>query len=170
MTKLQPDNNRGFTLPEMLIVLCVMVVMTLIAVPAFMSLLPEMRLNSSARQVFMAFARARQGAVTLNTDACVKFNQTENTIQAWLDNGPGSARGNGAKDASESYVFQGTMDDGVSIALFYPSDTFRFNARGLPKTSGWIQEQLLSYVIYLVNTESKYKNIRINPVGGIKIS
>ena len=91
-----------------------------------MSLLPEMRLNSSARQVFMAFARARQGAVTLNTDACVKFNQTENTIQAWLDNGPGSARGNGAKDASESYVFQGTMDDGVSIALFYPSDTFRF--------------------------------------------
>ena len=61
MIKLQSNNNRGFTLPEMLIVLCIMVVMTLIAVPTFMNLLPGMRLNSSARQVFMAFARARQG-------------------------------------------------------------------------------------------------------------
>ena len=170
MIKLQPNHNRGFTLPEMLIVLCVMAVMTLTAVPVFMSLLPEMRLNSSARQVFMAFARARQGAVTLNTDACVKFSQASKTIKVWLDNGPGGARGNGAKDASESYVFEGTMDDGVSIALFYPGDTFRFNARGLPKTSGWIEEQLLSYIIYLTNTENKYKNIRITPVGGIKIS
>ena len=100
----------------------------------------------------------------------MKFSQTNKTIKAWLDNGPGSARGNGAKDASENYVFEGTMDDGVSIALFYPSDTFRFNARGLPKTSSWIEEQLLSYIIYLANTENKYKNIRITPVGGIKIS
>jgi prepilin-type N-terminal cleavage/methylation domain-containing protein len=170
LLKLQPDNNRGFTLPEMLMVLCIMVVMTLIAVPTFMNLLPGMRLNSSARQVYMAFARARQGAVTQNTDACVKFSQTNKTIKVWLDNGPGGARGNSAKDASEAYVFEGTLDDGVSIALFYPYDTFTFNARGLPKTSSWIEEQLLSYVIYLVNTDSKYKNIRINPVGSIKIS
>lgn len=167
---LQPDHNHGFTLPEMLIVLCIMMVMTLIAVPTFMNLLPEMRLNSSARQVYMAFARARQGAVTQNTDACVKFSQANKTIHAWLDNGPGSARGNSAKDASEPYVFEGVMDEGVSIAFFYPYDTFTFNARGLPKTSSWIQEQLLAYMIYLVNTDSKYKSIQINPVGSIKIS
>ena len=42
--------------------------MTLIAVPTFMNLLPDMRLNSSARKVYMAFARARQGAVTQNIE------------------------------------------------------------------------------------------------------
>ncbi|MCF8127285.1 MAG: prepilin-type N-terminal cleavage/methylation domain-containing protein [Deltaproteobacteria bacterium] len=167
---LQTDNQKGFTLPEMLIVLAIMVVMTLIAAPAFINLLPDMRLNSSARQVYMAFARARQGAVTQNSDACVKFSSSNKTIKVWLDNGPGAARGNSAKDASEAYVFEGTLDDGVSISLFYPYDTFVYNARGLPKTTSWIEEQLLAYIIYLVNTENKYKNIRITPVGGIKIS
>ena len=170
VTRLKKDSQKGFTLPEMLIVICIMTVMTLIAVPTFMNLLPGMRLNSSARQVYMAFARARQGAVTQNTDACVKFSSSNKTIHVWLDNGPGSARGNSAKDASEAYVFEGTLDDGVSISLFYPQDTFVFNARGLPKTSSWIEEQLLAYIIYLVNSENKYKNIRITPVGGIKIS
>lgn len=169
--KLQPDNNHGFTLPEMMIVLCIMVVMTLIAVPTFMNLLPGMRLNSSARQVYMAFARARQGAVTQNTDACVKFSQTEKTIKVWLDNGPGSARGNSAKDASEAYIFEGTMDDGISIASYYPSnDTVTFNARGLPETSSFFEEQIYSYIIRLENADSKYKSIRITPVGGIKVS
>jgi Tfp pilus assembly protein FimT len=149
----------------MLIVICIVAVMTLIAVPAFMRLLPEMRLNSSARQVFMAFARAKQGAVSQNTDACVKLSQIDNTIKAWLDNGPGSARGNGAKDVSEPYVFEGTMDDGVSI-VSYPSDTFHFNARGLANTSSWIEGRL---IIRLAITENKYKSIRITPVGGINI-
>ncbi len=170
MLGLRTKPDQGFTLPEMLIVLAVMVVMAMIAVPAFMQLLPGMRLNSSARQVYMAFARAKQGAVAQNTDACVKFSSSNKTILAWLDNGPGSARGTGAKDSSETYVFEGTLDDGISIAFMYPSDTFRFNSRGLPKTSSWIEEQLLSYYMYLQNSESKYKTIRITPVGGIKIS
>ncbi len=170
MKKLHPHNHRGFTLTEMMIVLCIIVATALIAVPTFMNLLPQMRLNSSARQVFMAFARARQGAVTQNADACVKFSQANRTISAWVDNGPGSARGNSAKDASEPYIFQGTLDAGVSIAFFFPYDTLVFNARGLPKTSSWMEEQLLSYFIYLVNSDNRYKSIRVSPVGGIKIS
>ena len=170
MLKLQPENNRGFTLHEMMIVLCVMVVMTLIAVPTFMNLLPGMRLNSSARQVFMAFARAKQGAVTQNTDACVKFSKTNKTILVWLDNGPGSARGNGAKDASESYVFEGALDDGIIISSHYPGDTVTFDARGLPKSSGWFLDNFLAYWIFLTNSQDKNKSIRISPVGGIKIS
>ena len=170
MLKLKSNNNHGFTLPEMLIVLVIMGVMTLIAIPTFMSLLPGMRLNSSARQVYMAFARARQGAVTQNTDACVKFSQTNKTIKVWLDNGPGGARGNSAKDASESYVFEGTLDDGILISSHYPGDTVTFDARGLPKSAGWFQDNFLAYWIFLMNSQDKIKSIRISPVGGIKIS
>lgn len=164
MNKLQPGNNRGFTLPEMMMVLCVMAVMTFIAVPAFMKLLPGMRLNSSARQVYTAFARARQGAVTTNSDACVKFSSSNKTIEAWLDNNPE----NGAKDNNEPYIFEGALDDGVSIAQI-SADKFTFNSRGLPKTSSWLQDLLFSYNIRLMNTESKLKNIRVSSSGGIKI-
>ena len=170
MLKLRQKNIGGFTLPEMLVVLCILVVMSLIAVPAFMKLLPGMRLNSSARQIYTAFARARQGAVSQNTDACVKFSRSNKTIEVWLDNGPGSAGGNGAKDSSEPYVFEGALDDGISIQFLYPSDTFRFNSRGLPKTSSWIEEQFLSYYVYLQNSESKYKLIVVTPTGGVRVS
>ena len=169
MTKLQPDNIRGFTLPEMMIVLCIMGVMTLIAVPAFMSLLPEMRLNSSARQVFIAMARARQGAVSQNANACIKFSTTDNSIRAWLDNGPGGARGNYAKDASEPYIFEGFLDDGVIIAFRYPGDTAAFNARGLPVGGGDYLGNYLSYILYLQNSQNKYKGIKISPIGAITI-
>ena len=168
--KLRQKNIGGFTLPEMLVVLCILVVMSLIAVPAFMKLLPGMRLNSSARQIYTAFARARQGAVSQNTDACVKFSQSNKTIEVWLDNGQGSAEGNGAKDSGEPYVFEGALDDGISIQFLYPSDTFRFNSRGLPKTSTSWEEQVLSYWIYLRNSESKYKLIIVTPTGGVRVS
>lgn len=175
MLKLKSDNNHGFTLPEMLIVLAIMGVMTMIAIPTFMNLMPGMRLNSSARQVYMAMARAKQGAVSQNTDAYVMVDTDDNSIKAWLDNGPGAARGNGAKDASEPFIFEGFIDDGVSFASIYPtpptaeSPTAGFNSRGLPKTSSLVEEQWTSYSIRLVNTDSKFKNVRINPVGCIKI-
>ena len=170
VNKLQPGNNRGFTLPEVMIVLCIMVVMTLIAVPAFMNLLPGMRLNSSARQVFMAMARARQGAVSSNTDAYVKFDTNDNSIKVWLDNGPDAATGNGAKDASEPYIFEGVTDDGVTFAFRYPSDTAGFNSRGLPITGGYYLSNYLAYFLWLQNSEGTYKSIIVNPVGNIKIS
>ncbi len=165
MNKLQPGNNRGFTLIEMLIILCVMGVMTLIAVPAFMSLLPEMRLNSSARQVFTAMARARQGAVSNNTDAYVIFDTNDNSIKVWLDNGPDAATGNGARDESEPYIFEGFTDNGVTFALMSPADTAGFNSRGLPYLDNYSQ-----YDLRLQNSEGKYKSIIINPAGNIKIS
>ena len=158
---------RGFTLPEMLVVLCILVVMSLIAVPAFMKLLPGMRLNSSARQIYTAFARARQGAVSQNTDACVKFSQSNKTIEVWLDNNPN----NGAKDNNESYIFEGTLDEGITITFVYPtSDTFQFNSRGLPKTSSLIQDRVLSYWIYIQNSNNKYKTIIVTPTGSVRIS
>lgn len=160
----------GFTLLEMIVTLGVMTLVSAIAIPAFMGLLPGMRLNSSARQIFVAFARARQGAVTQNADACVKFSTANNTVVAWVDNGPGSARGNGAKDSSEPYIFEGETDEGVSIEFFFPYDTMRFNSRGLPVGTGTYLDQILSYYLYLRNSQNRYKIIRVTPVGGIVIS
>jgi len=166
----QRHNHKGFTLPEMLIVLCIMVVMTMIAVPTFMNLLPGMRLNSSARQAFMAMARARQWAVSSNTNAYVKFDTNGNSIKVWLDNGPGAAKGNGAKDESEPYIFEGVTDEGVIFAFRYPSDTVGFNSRGLPISKSYYLSNYLAYFLWLQNSEGKYKSIIINPVGNIKIS
>ncbi len=160
----------GFTLTEILVVLAIMAVAAMIVIPSFMTLLPGMRLNSSARQVFMAMARARQAAVSGNADAYVKFDTNDNSIRAWLDNGPGSARGNGAKDAGEPYIFEGFTDDGVSFAFRYPSDTAGFNSRGLPVSGSYYLSNFLAYFLWLKNAENKYKSIIINPVGSIKIS
>jgi len=66
----------GFTLVEMMVVVAVFAIMAAVAIPAFMSLLPGMRLNGAARQVAGDLMAARMKAVKLNQDTKVFFTSS----------------------------------------------------------------------------------------------
>jgi type IV fimbrial biogenesis protein FimT len=66
--------ESGFTLVEVMIVVAVFGIMAAIAIPAFMKLLPGMRLNGAARMVMGDLMAARMKAVKLNQLTKVSFD------------------------------------------------------------------------------------------------
>ncbi len=66
--------NAGFTLMEMMVVVAVLAIMTGVAIPGFMELLPGMRLNGAARQVMGDLMAARMKAVKLNQKTKIFFD------------------------------------------------------------------------------------------------
>jgi len=73
--------QSGFTLIEMMIVIAVLAIMSAIAIPNFMSLLPGMRLNGAARQVMGDLMAARMNAVKLNKRTKVFFSSSQYSIR-----------------------------------------------------------------------------------------
>lgn len=83
--------QAGYSLTEMLVVLAIIGIMTLIAVPNFMSYYRSSKLRSSMRQVTMDLRSARQHAVAANkmTKVTVQLGSGQRTYQAFdsSDNG-----------------------------------------------------------------------------------
>src|ERR1041385_409197 len=59
--------NRGFTLPELLIVVTVMGVMIAIGVPSFAEFIRNQRVKTASFEVFASLVFARSEAITRNT-------------------------------------------------------------------------------------------------------
>ena len=68
--------ESGFTLMELMTTIAVFSILAMIAIPTFMSWLPEMRLNGAARQVMGDLMAARMKAVKLNQRTKVYFDNS----------------------------------------------------------------------------------------------
>jgi len=147
---------------EVMIVTVVLTIMAMVAIPTFISLLPGMRLNGSARDIFVVMNQTRMRAVAENTIGIIKFDPSNNTFTAWLDDGP--AGNNWALDASDTSIKSGSMETGVSISsTTIPSHTFGYNSRGLPVgTPG-------AYAVTLTNSEGDTQQVQVNALGIIKM-
>ncbi|MBI1821210.1 MAG: prepilin-type N-terminal cleavage/methylation domain-containing protein [Nitrospirae bacterium] len=83
-------NQKGYTLTELMVVVAIVGVLAALAVPTYLSYLPHLRLNSSARDIFSYMRTARAQAavkgrvITLQFNLAVYPNPDSFTI---LDNG-----------------------------------------------------------------------------------
>jgi len=160
LVKRLDKRESGFTLTEMMVTIGILSILAMIAIPSFMTLLPGMRLKSSAREIFMVLNQIKMRAVAKNTTGNIQF--TPNTYTAWLDNPAGTEC---SLDAIDTQIKDGSFEEiGVSISTNIPYNTYGYNSRGLPAGTN-----TGAYDITLTNSKGDTQLVQVTAVGLIKM-
>lgn len=104
-----PGEARGFSLPELLIVLVVVGVMSVVVVPHIEVL--KYRMDGSVRGFTTALVMAQRSAVNRQHDVVVAFDTAQRRIRLHQD-----ANNDGVVDAGERIRYV-TLDEGVRFGL-----------------------------------------------------
>lgn len=75
--------NRGFTLPELLIVVTVMGVLLAAGVPSFVEFIRNQRVKTASFDVFSSLVVARSEAITRNTSVTIAPSSATNWANGW---------------------------------------------------------------------------------------
>ena len=146
-------NQVGFTLMELITVMAVMAIMAAVAIPAFMGLLPGIRLNGAARQVMGDLMDARMAAVKKNNQYKVFFlNNHEYKI---LDD----ANGNGVDDDTGTPRTVNIQDNYSDVTLSDTGDPI-FSPKGTATSLSTIT----------VQNSSGSKSVSVSIAGRVKIN
>jgi prepilin-type N-terminal cleavage/methylation domain-containing protein len=73
LVKSTKKRQRGFTLVEVIIVVAIIGILSAIAVPNFISWLPNMRLKAASRDLYSHMMRAKMEAIRSNTPTLFNF-------------------------------------------------------------------------------------------------
>lgn len=72
------SQQQGFTLAEVIMVLAIIGILAAIAIPNFLSWLPNMRLKAAARDLYSSMQKARAEAIKTNRDHAIVFDTANN--------------------------------------------------------------------------------------------
>jgi type IV fimbrial biogenesis protein FimT len=75
--------HRGFTLPELLIVITVAGVMLAAGVPSFVQFIKNQRVKTASFDLFSSLVVARSEAITRNTSVTITPSSTANWANGW---------------------------------------------------------------------------------------
>lgn len=114
------NRQKGFTLFEMMVVLVVFTILASIGMSTLATWIPRMKLKSSARDVYSSIQRVKLEAVNRSVCTGMKFTTvsyptTGGKYTAFVDDGAGTNGCNGAMDAGEESLFEGEVEDNVSL-------------------------------------------------------
>ncbi|MBF0120180.1 MAG: GspH/FimT family pseudopilin [Desulfobacterales bacterium] len=152
-------NKSGFTLTELMVVIGLIAILSGIAIPTFMGLIPRMKLNGAARQVFGDLSSAKMKAASLNRKVAVFFLSDGHRYEICDDiNKDGTVSQPEGEDQIKD--IQTSYDD-VVFDLSNTVSNIVFNPIGTTSSS--------NSIITLKNSTSS-KRIEINISGRIKIN
>ncbi len=135
-------NQSGFTLSEVIMVAAVLSILAAVAVPNYLSWMPEISLRDAAGDIRSDIQLARQKAVRENGNVALLFDIAANRYTIFVDNGAGADAAyakNWIRDGSEELVKAITLPDDVvmyAAAFSGGAPRLRFDGRGLPNGLG----------------------------------
>jgi type IV fimbrial biogenesis protein FimT len=179
------SEQTGFTLVEVIVVVAIVGILAVIAVPNFLSWLPNMRLNSAARDLYGIIMKAKGEAAKRNSNCTLNFNQSINgTTYAYVlfeDNNSTPGR-NSEYDAGEQVIAQqqwpkdvfldATQGGGDGLSFTdngdpppsSPSISFKPNAIPTDNDGG-----IANGSAFLTNTKGRKKKVVVNQYGNVRI-
>jgi len=93
----------GFTIIELIIVIAVIGIMAAIAVPNFLSYLPDVRLKSAARDLYSNLQQVKIGAIKSNKKWAIVFNADARMYEVCSGKGPDNSWG-GTNDVVKKVI------------------------------------------------------------------
>ena len=152
--------HKGFTMAELMVVLCILTILSITAGYSFVKWLPAYRLKSAAMDLFSNFQAARIKAIKSGGRYAVIFNSDANTYQAVGagEDGVFSNTSNSGDDMVERAVSlsgygagikfghghasrNATTSEGNSFptdGISYVDNFSEFNARGMANKLGYV--------------------------------
>ena len=82
-------NVSGFSLTELMVVVCMIGILAAIAIPAYSSWLPDYRLRAAVRELYSNLQRAKMGAIKNNSQWRVYFDNSVSPGRYFVLSGPG---------------------------------------------------------------------------------
>jgi prepilin-type N-terminal cleavage/methylation domain-containing protein len=177
--------EAGFSLPELMIVILIIMVVSAIAVPTLLNTIADVRLRSSASTMQGILQQLRMQAVRDNTPYTLRSVVAGGTTLLYVDTDGDSAQDSNepavgfARDvalAASGNPSATSMGFGSALSGYTTSGTplaVSFNARGLPCTGSAACNTTKGYVYYLsqqrTTTVTAWAAVTITPAGRIKV-
>ncbi len=164
--------QKGFTLTEVMIVVAIIAISAAIAVPNFLSWLPNMRLKAAARDIYSHIQKAKLEAIKRNTCTGILFTTvaypaTGGSFNIFIDNGlgVGGIACNGVQDGDESSILIDVANIN-NISVISASDiggpsSVSFNNKGVIRSSQSGDIQL--------RNETRWHRITVSVAGGVRL-
>lgn len=188
--------NRGFSLVELMVVICIFAIVATIATPMMMRWIPQKRLKSAAADIASAMMQAKSEAIRRGERVTLAFNYQNGSVPRleepqlfvmFTDNGLGPMDADGEREACTGCVERNAAcENGEEILMVsgpvphlvgFTANTFNdnalaFNERGLPVDAK--NGNLLNKAgnedrkVRLCVNDATCRDISVSPTGGIK--
>ena len=153
------SKDSGFSIVELLVVIAVMAVMSAIAIPNFLSWIPEKRLASACDELYSNLNYAKMGAIKNNNSWAIVFSPGAGTYQIQRDYGGANTPdktitlsdygsgvryglGNATQSVSNGSLTNDTTSNAIADGVTYasPTNIVVFTSRGLldPNNLGYV--------------------------------
>jgi len=164
------QKQTGFTIVELIITIALISIITAIAIPNFISWLPNYRLRSAAQDLLSNFQKAKLAAVKGNVNVAVCFKSDNSGYTAFVD-----TNANYANDGEE-VVADVAWADYKSLSVNLAFNTFdatvggrpcmAFQPTGIPMSAAGFSS-VSPREVQISNTNGRSTKVVVSPAGSV---